>query len=217
MATIVQASITGASANDILTECRLDSLPDGRHFGVNWFPWTNGSINHMKWWNLTLVLVSRELWGAGKCDKYLSRHRLKADEIQQRKLGSLTFTCVHLQVLWLTGALNPQQSNNRLHQLLAQCDGEQKGCSIWLDWLTPQHRVADTPGIGLFTKLWLQQCNLTIATLQSDKTMVWETALRASIFNQAGGQTQRACPGLSLPRGVRHSSRLTALHYHAAV
>lgn len=85
MATIVQASISGAPMNDILTECR--QFPGSF---ARWVPVLGRLVSLSQWFdqsqeivNSDLGLVQRELGSLGKYKKSLFRHWLKADEIQQ--------------------------------------------------------------------------------------------------------------------------------------
>lgn len=112
---------------------------------------TFGSIGYLEsmtrsitWNRGFLPLLSRELCSAGKYE-YISLDRLQADEIEQSRQHDF-----HLYAptgfaidMYIKPSAIKQQAPSRWAN-----SWEQKGCCIWLDWLTPQHRLADTPGIG---------------------------------------------------------------------
>lgn len=109
--------------------------------------------------------------------------------------------------------LNPQQSNNRLFELLAKHVSGEKGCGIWLDWLTRQHRLADTPGTGCLQSpshkgvTWLRQ--------HYSQSIQWsENALTVSIYNQAGVSDKKSPSWFISPGGgqaLRQTNCITLL------
>lgn len=173
MAAILQASSFDAPTNDILNE--------GRQFPGLFARWA-ALLTHLvslNWWfnqsqeivYFDLSLAPRELHTDRKYEKYFSWHRLKAGEIERLDFHMCAPTGFVIDKCIKPSAIKHQAPSafgsarwrtNRLQYLIRLTD---TGTQV-------SRHTRDS----LFTKLQPQRCNPTIATLQSAKTMVWDSS-----------------------------------------